>query len=147
MDSYQEKLSPSWWMIAATALFVPASLVIFLPLSVWVGALTGLALWLGSWGILWFFSPVIRVDSTLIRAGRATMDIRWVESMEIFRLTDATRERGVGLDARAWLVLRPWIDPVVKISVSDPDDPTPYWLLSSKKPEALVAAWRENQAT
>lgn len=132
-------------MVAATALFVPASLVIFLPLSIWVGILTGFGLWLGSWGVLWFFAPVVRVDSTHIRAGRARMDIRWVHAMEVFRQTEATRERGVGLDARAWLVIRPWIDPVVKITISDPDDPTPYWLVSSQNPEALVAQWQSTK--
>jgi hypothetical protein len=147
MNFYQERLSPSWWMIAATALFVPASLIIFLPLSVWVGTATGLALWLGSWATLWLFSPVIRVDHDQVRAGRARIDLNWVESMEIFRLADATRERGVSLDARAWLVIRPWIDPVVKITISDPQDPTPYWLVSSKNPEALVALWEDGKTT
>jgi hypothetical protein len=147
MNFYQERLSPSWWMIAAIALFVPASLIIFLPLSVWVGTATGLALWLGSWATLWLFSPVIRVDHDQVRAGRARIDLNWVESMEIFRLADATRERGVGLDARAWLVIRPWIDPVVKITISDPQDPTPYWLVSSKNPEALVALWQDSKTT
>jgi hypothetical protein len=67
--------------------------------------------------------------------------------MEIFRLAEATRERGVSLDARAWLVIRPWIDPVVKITISDPQDPTPYWLVSSKNPEALVARWHDSKTT
>jgi len=54
---------------------------------------------------------------------------------------DAAREqRGVSLDARAWLVIRGWIDPVVKIELGDPDDPVPYWLVSSRKPQELVAA-------
>jgi hypothetical protein len=147
MNAYREKLSPSWWMVLATALFVPATLIIFLPLSVWVGLGVGSALWLGSWGILWFFSPTISVEDHHIGAGRARIEHTWVDSMEIFRTQEATEQRGTQLDARAWLVLRPWIDPVVKITLKDPNDPTPYWLISSKNPDAFVTAWQERQTT
>lgn len=129
-------------MALATALFVPATLVIFLPLNIWVGVVTGCALWLGSWGVLWLFSPTIRITSGEVQAGRGRIDPTLVESMEIFRGDPATAQRGVMLDARAWLVIRPWIDPVVKITLRDPRDPTPYWLVSSQKPEALVQAWK-----
>lgn len=134
-------------MALATALFVPATLVIFLPLNIWVGVVTGCALWLGSWGALWLFSPTIRITSGEVQAGRGRIDLTLVESMEIFRGAPATEQRGVMLDARAWLVIRPWIDPVVKISLRDPRDPTPYWLVSSQKPEALVQAWKNAGTT
>ncbi len=143
MTAYREKLSPSWWMVLATALFVPATVVIFLPLNFWVGLIAGSALWLGSWAILWLFSPTVRVTAHEIHAGRARISRTLVKSMEVFRADQATAQRGVKLDARAWLVIRPWVDPVVKITLKDPRDPTPYWLVSSRKPEALLAAWSE----
>ena len=57
-----------------------------------------------------------------------------------FRGAEATAERGTRLDARAWLLLRGWLDPVTKIELRDPDDPTPYWLLSTRHPDELAAA-------
>ncbi len=57
---------------------------------------------------------------------------------------EARHERGPGAHGLAWLSLRPWIDPVVKIEVADPEDRTPYWLVSSKNPEALIAALSQN---
>ncbi|MDX2025238.1 DUF3093 family protein, partial [Microcella sp.] len=48
--------------------------------------------------------------------------------------------RGQRLDARAFLVLRPDIPAVLRVAVTDPDDPTPYWLLSTRRPEELAAA-------
>ncbi len=44
------------------------------------------------------------------------------------------------LDARAWLLLRGWIPGVVRVRLDDPDDPTPYWLVSSRHPRRLAAA-------
>jgi hypothetical protein len=146
MNSYREKLAPSWWMVASTALFVPATLLIFLPLSVPLGITVGVGLWLASTGVLWFFAPTIGINEKELRAGKARIDLRFISNMEIYRHTDATAQRGTQLDARAWLVLRPWVDPVVKISLNDPQDPTPYWLVSSRTPEKLVDAWRASQA-
>ena len=40
----------------------------------------------------------------------------------------------------AWLLLRGWIPGVVKIELTDADDPTPYWLVSTRNPAALAAA-------
>jgi hypothetical protein len=59
----------------------------------------------------------------------------------------AREQRGVFLDARAWLVIRAWVDPVVRIELGDPEDPAPYWLVSSRKPQELVAALRAAGAT
>ena len=43
-------------------------------------------------------------------------------------------------DARAYLLLRPYRKKAVKVSLSDPADPTPYWLVSTRRPDALAAA-------
>lgn len=50
------------------------------------------------------------------------------------------RVRGVDADARAYLVLRPYIAESVRVDLVDPADPTPYWLISSRRPHLLVAA-------
>ena len=46
------------------------------------------------------------------------------------------------LDARAWLLVRGWIPGVARITLDDPTDPTPYWLVSTRDPEGLAAALR-----
>ena len=40
----------------------------------------------------------------------------------------------------AFLMLRAWVGPVVRVEITDPDDPTPYWVFSVRNPEALVTA-------
>ena len=53
------------------------------------------------------------------------------------------RLRGVDADARAYLALRPYVARAVRVQVEDPADSTPYWLVSSRRPERLVAALEE----
>ena len=50
------------------------------------------------------------------------------------------RRAGVEADARAHLVLRPYVASAVEITLDDPADPVPYWLVSSRRPQELAAA-------
>lgn len=124
----------------ALGLVVPAAVLIFLPLNVFVGVVSGCVLWISSVAVLWVFSPVIVVTEEGLRVGTAYLEREFWGQAQAFRGLEARHERGPGAHGLAWLSLRPWIDPVVKIEVSDPEDPTPYWLISSKNPEALLAA-------
>ncbi len=47
---------------------------------------------------------------------------------------------GVDADARAFLVTRPYLKRSVLVPVLDPDDRTPYWLISTRHPDRLAAA-------
>lgn len=134
-------------MVVATGLFLPATTLIFLPLSVPLGLGVGAALWGASIGLLWALSPVVFTDGQTIRAGRAQIERQFVTGIEAFHREDARQERGPRLDARAWLVIRPWVDPVLKVTLSDPEDPTPYWIVSSRHPERFLAAWRAGETT
>jgi len=46
-------------------------------------------------------------------------------------------------DPAAYLQIRPWIGPGVQLWLDDPDDPTPYWLVSCRRPERVLAALRD----
>ena len=48
------------------------------------------------------------------------------------------RVRGPELDARAYMNFRVSVGPVVRIQITDPVDPTPYWLTSTRHPERIV---------
>jgi hypothetical protein len=44
-------------------------------------------------------------------------------------------------------VIRGGIDGVVIVAITDPDDPAPYWVISTRTPDRLAAALRRAQAT
>ena len=139
MENYRERLWPSWWLSLALGLFLPATVLIFLPLSLLVGVTAGLAMWLGSWAVLAAFAPVVEVTQDGFRAGSARIPWTHVDRAEMIGKDTARAAKGVDLDARAWVVIRPWITPAVRVHIVDPDDPTPYWLVSTTRPERLAA--------
>ena len=78
-------------------------------------------------------------DRTL-RAGRARIgraDLGAVEVLDAARMAEL---RGRGIDARAYHCQRGWLPTGVKVDVRDAADPTPYWLISSRRPAALASA-------
>jgi len=137
---YRERLLPGPMIFVITALVIPASLLVFLPINMTVGVICAIVLYTACVVLLVIGSPRIEVTDAMLVAGRARLPLPNVGNAQGFTGTDATQQRGPKLDARAWLVIRGWISPVVKIDVNDESDPTPYWLVSTRHPADLVAA-------
>lgn len=137
---YRERLWPSWWVFAATALVIPAALLTFLPISIPAGVATAVAFEVTIVAALVGMSPVLEVTADEFRAGSARLPRAAVGAVAGFDGADAVAERGVRLDARAWLLLRGWIPGVVKVEVADDADPVPYWLVSTRRPPELADA-------
>ncbi len=133
-------------MYLATALLIPASLLVFTPISWVVGLVVGLGLFAAACIGLIMWAPVLEVADGEFRAGAARIPLRLTADPEAFRGAEATAARGVDLDARAWLCIRGWVDPVVRVRITDPEDSTPYWLVSTRRPEELVAALEQGSA-
>ena len=55
-------------------------------------------------------------------------------------------QTGPMADPRAYVVSRPWLHTAVRLTVDDPDDPTPYWVVGTKRPAALLEAMRTTAA-
>ncbi|AFM16945.1 Protein of unknown function (DUF3093) [Mycolicibacterium chubuense NBB4] len=51
-----------------------------------------------------------------------------------------TAALGRQLDPAAYVVHRAWVGPMVLLVLDDPDDPTPYWLISARHPDKVLAA-------
>jgi hypothetical protein len=140
MTIYRERVWAAPYMFLATALVIPASLLVFLPINTTVGFITAVVLYAACVVILIVASPVVEVTTEHFSAGKARLPISFAGEATAYRDEEATLERGQRLDARAWLLLRGWVRPVMKIEVTDPDDPTPYWLVSTRRPERVVEA-------
>jgi Protein of unknown function (DUF3093) len=140
MTTYRERLWPAVWLFFSTALVIPASLLVFLPINETVGIVVAVVLYLGSVGLLLLASPVVTVTDREFVAGKARVPLEVVSTATGFTGLEASGERGQRLDARAWLMIRGWVDPVVRVELNDPSDPVPYWLVSTRRPDELVAA-------
>lgn len=146
MTTYRERLWPAPWLFFATALVIPASFLVFLPISVPAGIATAIGLYAGCVVLLLLSAPSIEVTDSQLIAGRARLPLSVVSGTSVHEGAEATLQRGQRLDARAWLLIRGWVSPVIRIDLADPEDPTPYWLISSRRPAELAAAIEKNRA-
>ena len=139
---YDERLAVPlrWWvqgvMFVATLWL---AMVVAMP-AAWAWSLTAailalLALAFGAYG-----SARITVAQGRLQAGRARIDVGYLGRAEALDPEAARRAAGVEADARAYLLLRPYLKRAVRVEIVDPADPTPYWLISTRHPDGLAAA-------
>jgi hypothetical protein len=76
----------------------------------------------------------------VLRAGAAVLPVRFVAGASVITATDKRAALGRGLDPAAFVLHRPWVGALIMVRLDDPEDPTPYWVVSCRRPEALAAA-------
>ena len=133
---YAERLTvPLRWWVQGTMLVASLSLAVLAATpEVVAWSVTAVAL-LGTYG-----SPKVSVDGRTLRAGRAHIGLEHVGAATALDADGVRRQAGVDADARAYLLLRPYLKRGVRVDITDPADPTPYWLISCRRPDALVSA-------
>lgn len=137
---YTEKLWPNFWGWVIVVGLSAAGILIFIPISPLAGYIAFFALLIIQTAILVVSTPTIAVTSDSLQVGRAHIERAYVGEVSIYHGEEATAQRGVRLNGLAYLCIRGWIKPVVKIEITDPADRTPYWLASTRNPEYLAAA-------
>jgi predicted signal transduction protein with EAL and GGDEF domain len=138
--SYAERLSVPlmWWLLgAAFVVSVGWAFFVSTPLA---AAAVAVVVTAGLVGIFLtrYGSVRLVVDAQMLRAGRAVLPREHVGAVEALDAERTRRAIGPDADARALLVTRPYCTTAVRVEVADPQDPTPYWLTSSRHPGSLV---------
>ena len=117
-----------WLAVAVAAPAIAAALVAL----VCVAMMTALFLSYGG--------AVVSVSDTEFHAGRAHVPTEFVGAVTTLDQEGTRLAAGRDADARAFLVLRPYLKRSVRVELTDPNDPTPYWLVSTRHPDRLAAA-------
>lgn len=136
---YRERVHPGTSFFVALLLLVPAVVVVMIPVNAVLGWIIAPLLYALFAVTAWRSGPVVEIAHKTMRAGKASAPVAIVGGLTSFRGDDARAERGVRLDARAYLCVRGAL-PVVRVEIRDPADPTPYWLISTRHPEELTGA-------
>ena len=141
---YDERLSVPlrWWV---QGVMLVASLWLALVVAVpgpaaWI--CSGIALALLAALLVSFGSARVSVDTEWFRAGRARIEAVHLGAVTALDAEETRRVAGPEADARAYLLLRPYLKRAVRVEILDPADPAPYWLVCSRHPEELAAAIR-----
>lgn len=140
-----------WWLMAAFVVVISTATVSLNRGILWVIIPAILLSAIAVWVLLTWSSTVVQVEQD----GDGT---RWLTVKEaqlphdvVSRSTavPATARRnalGPQLDPAAFIVTHGWVPEHVMLVLDDPEDPTPYWLIGSKNPEKLLAAFVPDQA-
>ena len=138
---YVERLTvrPVWWAVALTIAVLGA--VELAAGFRWQIGLIALAVAAApTLSVLVILSRLtVRVDGRGIHAGGRTMTYDEMESVEALDRKQTKVQAGPGADPAAYLVFRGYVGESVLVRPLDPR-PVPYWLVSSRHPQLIVAA-------
>jgi Protein of unknown function (DUF3093) len=144
---YRERLWVPWWwwppalvVAALVALEVNAAardLPRWIPFAVLFAVAAGVLVWLGRFEV-----QVLSPDSgpAELWAGQAHLPADVISRSAQIPRSAKTAALGRQLDPAAYVLHRAWVGPLVLVVLDDPDDPTPYWLVSSRHPGRVLAA-------
>lgn len=145
---YTERLTAPWWLWLLVAIGAGSLGIAYAAaFSAAVGvAVTVPALAVGGWLLVRSAARVCVRDGVFV-AGRASIPVTFLAPAQPLTAERAARLRGPEADPRAWMLLRGWIPTAVQVGVTDPDDDTPYWFVSTRRPDALADAINAARAT
>lgn len=139
---YSERLGvPLRWWVQGTMLVASLwlAVVVAVPGAV-AWAVTGAALVLMAAGLIAYGNARVSVGDGVFRAGRARVEAIHLGLVEALDAEQTRRTAGREADVRAYLLLRPYLKRAVRVQITDPVDPAPYWLVSSRRPDELAGA-------
>ena len=139
---YQERVRPNIGTFVAVLTLLPAVTLVSEPFDFRVGVVIGSALVLAIWAALLFFAPVIKVGKTTFSVGRASIPRSLLGKIDEITKEQIFQERGPKLDPAAYKVFQGTVKTALKISIQDANDPTPYWIISTRKPTQLATVLR-----
>ncbi len=141
---HTERLSTPWWLwvpglLAAAVLAAQVGLGAAGPRG-WVAYVVVLPL--AAYGLWWLGRIRITVDGEQLRVDDAVLPLRHVAQVVPLDAETKRELLGPSADPMAFVIQRPWVGGAVQVVLDDPDDVTPYWVISSRRPEELARALR-----
>jgi hypothetical protein len=143
--AYDERLSvPLRWWVQGTMLVASLwlAMIVALPATA-AWTIAAIALVVLALGLLAYGAARVTVDGGFLRAGRARIEGLHLGTSSALDAEATRRISGVEADARAYLLLRPYLKRAVQVEITDPADPAPYWLISTRHPDELARALTE----
>lgn len=143
---FSERLWPGASVWVMTVFFAVGVGLTILPASLPIAVGAAAAVLLVGAVLVRLTAPLVRVVAGELQAGRARIPVHLLGEPEVLDATATRAALGPDLDVRAHLCLRAWARTAVRLPVTDPRDPTPYWFVSSRRPAELASAVRTAQA-
>lgn len=107
--------------------------------NAWGLATFALTQGLAAWWLLGT-APLISVTATDLQVGPARLPVSFIGSVALLDRDRTKAARGPRAEPHSFMRLRPGVPESVVVEVTDSEDPHPYWMISSRRPEVLRAA-------
>jgi hypothetical protein len=140
---FREVIAPPVWLLAFIYfLFTSISI------SLWAAIGNNPALWsqIILTVVLVFIAVrsrmIIEIDENFLRIDDAHIELKYLSDVTILDADAMRLARGRNADPAAFLAIRFWSSRGVLVRIKDLRDPTPYWLISSKRATELAAVLR-----
>lgn len=145
---YRERLWVPWWwwpigiglsaVLATEVNMGVRNLPDWLPYAVCAVAAVGVLLWLSR------VEVAVRGTGSDVElwAAEAHLPASVISRSAVVPRSAKSAALGRQLDPAAFVLHRNWVGPMALVVLDDPDDPTPYWMVSSRHPERVLAALR-----
>ncbi|HEX8934715.1 MAG TPA: DUF3093 domain-containing protein [Pseudonocardiaceae bacterium] len=142
--TFTERLAvPLWWwplafgvaiLLAAEVHMGYPGVRAWLPYLVTV-PLAGVVLW-------WMGRHRVVLRGGELQVGPARISLRYLGPIQVICPNAKRHALGPGLDPAAFVLHTGWVGPTLRITVTDPADPTPYWIFSVRRAEKLAELLR-----
>ncbi|HUP99169.1 MAG TPA: DUF3093 domain-containing protein [Aeromicrobium sp.] len=142
MAEYRERLTaPAPWWIIAVIFGAICGWIMVVAATPALGVVAVLAGTAAAGALIWSYgSLTVRAGPDGLHVGTAHLRPEYIGAVAALDRSAFRAHLGPQADARAWLRTRPYVEGGVRVEVADPDDPVPYWLVSSRRPDAVAAA-------
>ena len=143
-DRFTERLRVPWWWWPAAAVVVGVfgyEIQLAARQASWSAVAYVVVAVLAVW-MLWSMGRVtVRVTADgELWAHKAHLPVSLIARGATIPATAKSAALGRQLDPAAFMMHRAWVKTMVLLVLDDPDDPTPYWLVSTRHPAVLLAA-------
>jgi hypothetical protein len=149
---YRERLWVPWWwwlpgfglaaIIAYEVNLGVRSLPDWLPFALLFPVAAAALLWLGRVDVRVVSTSGGQGAGTELWVGAAHLPVSVISRSAEVPRSAKSAALGRQLDPAAYVVHRAWIAPMILVVLDDPDDPTPYWLVSCRRPARVLEALR-----
>lgn len=151
---YRERLRTPWWWYpagAVAALLLGAEFIFVLPDSLaWLPVVLSILLGLA---VVWRMSSgEVAVTGSELKAGDRSLPLARIEQVHELSYAELRRVVGRHGDPLAFNFVRSWVGPGVQLVLTEPPPrdpdaewalpPEPYWVVSTRHPDRLLAAIR-----
>ena len=143
MRHYSEHLRVpvSYWVLGWFLTLFPLASLVWGGLSVWVGVASyAVFLLVPALARLTWGHMRIEVTGGELRAGTHTLPLALAGHVRALDEARSAQLRGPGADPAALMLVRPYLRRTVYIEVTGATAAWPYWLVGTRRPEALAAA-------